>query len=175
MREKRRRARGQGPRLRPENGPGGNQLPNTPCSRASVPKGHLEIARRFNAGLWSLDILHANGVPAHQPRATPWETGLQWQNPPCKGGGSFRGLRPFRAPERSEGPSFPGCYPGLICWRAFRACSCENRIETGMSKLQNPALKRRAILGCPSGTDCRGERCANTDFYPHEPRNRQNG
>ena len=108
MREKRRRARGQGPRLRPENGPGGNQLPNTPCSRASVPKGHLEIARRFNAGLWSLDILHANGVPAHQPRATPWETGLQWQNPPCKGGGSFRGLRPFRAPE-SRG--FPRALP----------------------------------------------------------------
>jgi hypothetical protein len=28
-----------------------------------------------------------------------WETSLQWHSPPCKGGGSFRGLRPFRAPE----------------------------------------------------------------------------
>jgi hypothetical protein len=64
---------------------------------------------------WSLDILHANGVRAHQPRATPWETSLQWHSPPCKGGRSSRGLRPFRAPECSEGPAFPGCYPGLIC------------------------------------------------------------
>ena len=87
---------------------------------------------------WNLDILHANGVRAHQPRATPWETSFQWHSPPCKGGGSFRGLRPCRAPEFSEGPAFPGCYPGLICRRAFSACSCGNGLEAIMSKLQSP-------------------------------------
>jgi hypothetical protein len=71
----------------------------------------------------SLDILHANGVRARQPRATPWETSLRWHSPPWKGGGNFRGLRPFRAPECSGGPAFPGCCPGLICCRAFSACS----------------------------------------------------
>jgi len=85
---------------------------------------------------WNLDILHANGVRAHQPRAAPWETSLRWHSPPCKGGGSSSDLRPFRAPEHSEGLAFPGCYPGLICWRAFSACSRENSLEARMSKLQ---------------------------------------
>ena len=63
----------------------------------------------------------ANGVRAHQPKATPWETSLQWHSPPCKGGGGFGGLRPFGAPECSDEAAFPGCYPGLICWRALSA------------------------------------------------------
>jgi len=112
----------------------------------------IHLQSLVNTGLqpggWSLDIPHANGVRAHQPRATPWETSLQWHRPPWKGGGSFRGLRPFRAPECSGGgPGFPGSYPGLICWRASSACSCGNGLEARMSKLQAPGFSPVVFAG----------------------------
>ena len=101
---------------------------------------------------WSLGIMHANGVLAHQPRATPWEAGRQWHSPPCKGGGSFRGLRPFRAPECSDGPAFPsrfGIGTGLVCRRAFSAFACENGLGARMSKLQIPLLRAAALPALP--------------------------
>ena len=108
---------------------------------------------------WNLGILHANGVRAHQPRATPWETGLQWHGPPCKGGGSFRSLRPFRAPECRGGPAFPGCYPGLICATRFQRVLLREGARG--KKVQTPvtALKRRAIVG-QSLRDNKLDRCS---------------
>jgi hypothetical protein len=128
----------------------------------------------------AIDILHANGVRAYQLRATPWESSLEWHNPPCQGGGSFRGLRPLRAPECSEGPAFPGCYPGRVCRCAFSACSCESGLEARMPKLQCarngvpeiPARprERKPPSGIPPGCGTtsslnRGSRCASTPGY----------
>ena len=81
------------------------------CTGAFVPKGHLRIARRFNAG-----------------------------------SGRVEGQVPKGRPNRrlvSSRPFGTGFFCGLI-----------------------PALKRRAILRCPSGTECRGRTCTRTDSRP---------
>jgi hypothetical protein len=98
-----------------------------------------------------LDMLHANGVRAHQPRLTPWETGLQWHMPPCKGGGNFHDLRPFRAPEHSVGPAFPGCYPGLVC------CALSAHLDLGdFARQRSGGTSAQGHRGCraPSGAAC---------------------
>ncbi len=59
------------------------------------------------------DVLHANGVRAYQPRATALGKPSRNPNPPCKGGGSPRDLRPCRAQEPSTGRVSQGVTLGL--------------------------------------------------------------
>jgi hypothetical protein len=85
----------------------------------------LRFANSFpmdRSGHWGLDILHANGVRAYQPRATALGGPSRNPNPPCKGGSNLnpeanatarvtRALAGRTSPIR---PPFPGWYPGRV-------------------------------------------------------------
>jgi hypothetical protein len=151
-------------------------LRNRVNSPECCPGGTIDNSPVLKRRAWSLGILHANGVPAYQPRATPWETSPQRHSPPCRGGGSFRGLRPFRAPDCPEEQAFPGCHPGLICWGAFSACSCLARIFHWPSPSVQPRLRQSSVRStmfivqtdgghqAPSGAACRGSMVRGADM-----------
>jgi hypothetical protein len=98
------------------------------------------------AGAWTFCTPTACGhiSPGQRPgkSAAPSQPAPQGreQGPQCPGEHSSMppescgksSLRPFRAPECSEGPAFPGCCPGLICcalsartpWAAWAQHQC---------------------------------------------------
>ena len=68
-------------------------LLNPPCRQrlSHLPGGTSREARRFSAGYSGLDILHANGVGANQPRASeerapPWENPCVFSTRPARAG-----------------------------------------------------------------------------------------
>jgi len=126
----------------------------------------IHLQSLVNTGLqpggWSLDIPHANGVRAHQPRATPWETSLQWHRPPWKGGGSFRGLRPFRAPECSGGGAgFPRELPWADMLARFQRVLLREWARS--ENVQAPGT------GLQPGGICRERETAVSTAFPGEP------
>jgi hypothetical protein len=125
----------------------------------------------FQPGLWSSDILHANGVWAYQPRATPWENRRVIRTRPARAGAApsvpkvkliechlvavqqrsefclKSDLRPCRAQESSKA-GFPRVLPWADMLRAFSACSSVNSV--GSRNVQTPE-RRFPTRAMPSG------------------------
>jgi len=125
---------------------------NAGFSRQQGGDGDGTAVAKFShpCGIWCLAILHANGVQAHQPRAAALGKPSRNPNPPCKGGGSPRDLRPCRAQEPSKA-GFPRVLPWAAMLRAFSAGSIDSRRAARMSKPQgiNPADRRSVTRFLP--------------------------
>jgi hypothetical protein len=63
---------------------------------------------------WNLDILHADGVRAYQPGATPWEDRCIIPSRPARAGAPASGKSDLR-PSRAQEPSRAG-FPRVLPW-----------------------------------------------------------